>query len=89
MVLSVVDLAITQSNFETISGSNSLSTLRAVRLLRVFKLAKSWKSFQYLLKTIGDTLQDISIFSILMLLFMYIYALLGMEWFAYKAKFND
>lgn len=35
------------------------------------------------------TIKDITYFSILMFLFLYIYTLLGLELFAYKAKFND
>jgi voltage-dependent calcium channel L type alpha-1D len=36
----------------------------------------------------GNTLKDVSTFSVLMLLFIFIYSLLGMEFFAYKVKFN-
>ena len=42
-----------------------------------------------MLKTILRTLKDISVFSILLFLFMFTYSLLGLELFAYKAKFND
>lgn len=72
-----------------IQGSKAIQALRAFRLLRVFKLAKSWKQFQNLLKTIGHTLKDISTFSVLLFLFIFTYTILGMEWFAYKAKFNS
>ena len=34
------------------------------------------------------TLKDITHFSVLMLIFMFIYSLLGMEMFAYRIKFN-
>ena len=42
-----------------------------------------------LLKTIGNTLKDISNFSVLLFLFLYTYSLLGMELYAYKVKFNE
>lgn len=71
------------------SGGGAISALRAFRLLRVFKLAKSWKKLQQLLKTIAATLNDISIFSILLLLFMFTFSLLGMDLFGHKAKFNS
>lgn len=35
------------------------------------------------------TLKDITNFSVLMLIFMFIYSLLGMEMFAYRIKFNS
>lgn len=34
------------------------------------------------------TLQDVSTFSLLLFLFIFIYTLLGMEWFAYKIKYD-
>ena len=62
--------------------------MRAFRLLRIFKLAKSWRKFKYLLKTIGETLKDISTFSILLFLFIFTYTILGMETFADKVKLD-
>ena len=60
-----------------------LSAMRAFRLLRIFKLATAWKKFRDLLKTVWKTLKDISTFSIFISLFTFIYALIGMELFAY------
>ena len=57
-------------------------------MIRVFKLAKSWKKFHNLLKTMGRTLKDISTFSILLFLFMFTYSLLAMELYANKVKFG-
>ena len=37
----------------------------------------------------ASTLRDVSTFSILLFLFIFIYALLGLELFAFKAKFNE
>jgi voltage-dependent calcium channel L type alpha-1D len=67
----------------------AITTFRTFRLLRLFKLARSWVQLRNLLKTMGTTLIDISHFTIILFLFMYIYSLLGMELFAYKAKFDD
>ena len=41
------------------------------------------------LKTISTSLKEVSSFSILIFLFIYIYTLLGLELFAFKAKFNE
>ncbi len=44
VIISTVDIAITYSGLQTEGGgSGAISALRAFRLLRVFKLAKSWK----------------------------------------------
>jgi len=52
-------------------------------------LARSWKSFRELLEKIVITLKDIRNFAVLMLIFMFIYTLLGMELYAYRVIFND
>jgi len=63
-----------------------LDAIRAFRLLRIFKLATSWKNFYDLLKTVWKTLKDISTFTIFIALFIFIYALIGMECFALSCK---
>lgn len=70
------------------AAAGAMSALRALRLLRVIKLARHWKAFQLILYKMIKSLIDISNFSILLLLFMYIAALLGMEMFAYSAFFD-
>ena len=65
-----------------------ITALRGFRLLRIFKLAKSWKRFEILIETLGRTLADIAIFSILLFLVIFTFTLLGLELFAWKAKFN-
>lgn len=69
-------------------SKGAVTVLRSFRLMRIFKLAKQWKRLDHLLKTIARTLNDIGTFSILMLLFLFSFALLGMELFANKVKFD-
>lgn len=40
-------------------GGGAISSLRAVRLLRVFKLARSWTSFRDLLAKMIETISEI------------------------------
>jgi len=61
---------------------------RIFRLLRVFKLAKSWETFNFFLKTIANTLVKISSFTILLVLFCFMYAMVGLELFANKLRFD-
>ena len=82
VVSNIVDIFVHAFN-GTESGS-SITALRGFRLIRVFKLAKTWKKFGNLLKTIATTMVDISTFSVLLFLFMFSYSLLGMELFAYE-----
>ena len=58
-------------------------------MLRVFKLARSWTTFRELLHTIVLTVKQIGTFSILLLIFMLIFTLLGMELFGHRVKLDD
>ena len=70
-------------------GGGAISALRAIRLLRVFKLARSWTSFRELLEKIVITIKDITNISVLMMLFMLIFSLVGSEMYGYKVMYND
>lgn len=65
-----------------------VTALRGFRLLRIFKLARSWKRFELLLETMSNTLKDVASFSIVLFLYIFIFTLLGMELFAYRAKLD-
>lgn len=86
VTLSIVDVSLSYSTpqDDINNGRGAISAFRAFRLLRVFKLAKSWRRLKLLLQTIARSLKDISSFSVLLFLLMFIYILLGMEIFAQK-----
>tara|TARA_B110000305_G_C18779097_1_gene333137 strand:+ start:56 stop:331 length:276 start_codon:yes stop_codon:yes gene_type:complete len=63
--------------------------MRALRLLRIFKLARDWKSFREILERMIITVIDISNFTILMMIIIFIYTLLGLELYAYRVKFDS
>ena len=88
VILSFVDMIITATS-ENSRTSSSLSAMRGFRLLRVFKLARSWTSFREILAKIFITMKDVSYFSLLLLMFMLIFTLLGMELFGSKVKFEN
>ena len=78
--LSLFDLAITL----TAGGDNSggfITVLRGFRMLRIFKLVKSWTTLQQLLKTIINSMSSISNLAVLSLLFMFVYSLIGKQFF--------
>ena len=66
-----------------------MNAFRALRLLRMIKLARIWKAFQEILRRIRQSLIDVSNFTFILFLFMFIYALLGMELFANKVFFDE
>ena len=87
VIISLIDWTI--SRIPSINAGSALNAFRALRLLRMMKLSKSWKALAEILRKTGKSLKDISNFSLLLILFMYIFALLGMELFAFAALINE
>ena len=83
VIISLIDW--TLSRIPGIDAGSALNAFRALRLLRMMKLSKSWAALADILRKTGQSLKDISNFSLLLILFMYIFALLGMELFANNA----
>ena len=88
VVISVVELFLKHANVGFSSGG-AISVFRAVRLLRVFKLARSWTSFRDILEKMLVTAKEIRTFAILLLIFILVFALLGMELYGHRVKFNN
>lgn len=70
------------------SGSRGgVSALRAFRLFRIFKLFRTG-NLRVLLDSIAYTMGTIGNYVVLLSLFIYVYSLLGMQFFAGKLRFN-
>ena len=78
VILSCIEVVLFYSGIVG-DGGSAISAFRAFRLLRIFKLAKKWPEVRKLMNTIFLCLKDVSYFSVLLLLFMFIYTLIGME----------
>ncbi|XP_072402636.1 muscle calcium channel subunit alpha-1 isoform X6 [Diabrotica undecimpunctata] len=63
-----------------------ISVLRCVRLLRVFKVTKYWRSLSNLVASLLNSIQSIASLLLLLFLFIVIFALLGMQVFG--GRFN-
>jgi len=70
-------------------NASSISAFRGFRLFRVVKLARTWQSLNLLLNSIAHTVATIGNFTVLLALLMYVYALLGMQFFSGKLRFDD
>lgn len=68
---------------------SSLSVLRAFRLLRIFKIIKSWDSLRLLLSTVLSSLTAITNLGVLIALFLFISALLTKQFFAEELYNSD
>ncbi|CAL4063472.1 unnamed protein product, partial [Meganyctiphanes norvegica] len=60
---------------------SGLSVLRGMRLLRVLKLAQSWKTMRVLLSIIISTLGALGNLTFVLLIIIYIFAVIGMQLF--------
>jgi len=69
-------------------GKGGISALRTFRLFRLFKLAKASKNLQILLHKMLVTFAQMGNFGLLLVMFNYIFALLGMQFFANKLHFH-
>merc|ERR1719288_471236 len=58
-----------------------LSVLRCIRLLRAFKVTRYWASMGNLVKSLVNSIASINALLVLLILFIFIFALLGMQIF--------
>ena len=87
MIVSFVDLIVEKISDKD-TGAGALTAFRTTRLFRILKFARS-KDLSILIKAINSTLQDLSYFSLLLILYIFTMSILGMELFAYKVKVNN
>jgi len=70
------------------SNSGTFSALRGARLFRLFKLARSWKDMRKILNTLAVALGSLWSLAIVWVMFMYMCALLGMQFFGGLFRFT-
>ena len=71
------------------TGYDAIQALRVFRLLRVFKLAKVWPQFNYILLTVFKTMKKVGPFFVLVLIFQFSYTILGLELFSRELSFDQ
>lgn len=64
------------------SDGGNFTVLRGFRLLRIFKIVRSWTSLRKLLQTVIASFPAIANLGLLTFLFLFIYALVGKQFFA-------
>ena len=68
--------------------TNYFQIVKSIRLTRVFKLARSWTSFNYFLNTLGRTINKMASFGLILMVFMLIAAKFGQGIFAQKIRYD-
>eukprot|EP00755_Sulcionema_specki_P039239 Sspe_Gene.24208::Locus_9544_Transcript_1_1_Confidence_1.000_Length_4909::g.24208::m.24208/K04851/CACNA1D; voltage-dependent calcium channel L type alpha-1D len=81
VIVSLLELFLT-------SVSTNISVFRALRLLRVFKLMKNFKSLRGLVRVILKAVSDTGYLNLIMLLYLFIVALIGMQLFGGRFDFD-
>jgi len=61
---------------------------RIFRVVRIFKLARTWPRLEFFLTTMVNTISNVGSFGILLSIFIFMYAILGMEVLSYKVRLN-
>ncbi|KAG9271502.1 sodium channel protein type 2 subunit alpha-like [Astyanax mexicanus] len=79
----IVSLSLMELGLANISG---MSVLRSFRLLRVFKLAKSWPTLNMLIKIIGNSMGALSNLTLVLAIIIFIFAVVGMQLFGKSYK---
>uniref|UniRef100_A0A914GZG4 Voltage-dependent calcium channel type A subunit alpha-1 n=1 Tax=Globodera rostochiensis TaxID=31243 RepID=A0A914GZG4_GLORO len=85
----IVGSAIEVIYSELKGGSFGISVLRALRLLRIFKLTSYWLSLRNLVRSLLHSMRSIISLLFLLFLFIVIFALLGMQLFGGKFNFQN
>ncbi|RLO05257.1 hypothetical protein DYB28_000251 [Aphanomyces astaci] len=88
IVAGIIEFFIDPPRFVDGTPGNT-SPIATFRLIRALKLVRSWKSLNRLLVAIMDAMGEILNFLFFLIMFIYIYALLGMELFATKFQFDS
>ncbi|KAM3607372.1 uncharacterized protein V6R79_006523 [Siganus canaliculatus] len=78
VTLSLVDLLF--------SSEAGMAMLRSFRLLRVFKLAKSWPTLNTLIKIIGNSVGALGNLTLVLAIIVFIFAVVGMQLFGKSYK---
>ncbi|XP_078519331.1 sodium channel protein type 5 subunit alpha-like isoform X2 [Lissotriton helveticus] len=73
VILSLMELGL--------ASMGNLSVLRSFRLLRVFKLAKSWPTLNTLIKIIGNSVGALGNLTLVLAIIVFIFAVVGMQLF--------
>ncbi|NXC51654.1 SCN5A protein, partial [Aleadryas rufinucha] len=89
VTLSLIELSFPKGkNKKESQKGGTLSVLRSFRLLRVFKLAKSWPTLNTLIKIIYNSLGALSNLTLVLAIIIFIFAIVGMQLFGKKYDLN-
>lgn len=74
---SLIDIGIGASGHQ----SSSLNVLRSLRVIRMFRLARTWKRLGNLLQVVANSVKSLAYLAVILVLYLVIFALAGMQIF--------
>ena len=86
VVISLIELFLKETGL--LGKSSGVSALRLFRVFRVFKLARSWTSLNNVIRTVMVTMVESVNFALLLFLAIYIFTLVGMQFFSTYFRFD-
>lgn len=93
-IIEVATVVVGLSNFiyteidDSNNSDNFMKAVRALMLLRIVKVMNFFKSIKLIMKTIRQTIWKMIDFLIVIIIFMFVLALIGMQLFAYRVRFD-
>ena len=81
VILSIIEITVLNDGNNAISAFRTVRIFRTFRVLRVARLLRALKSMQEIISVIGRSISSFMYLAMLLVLFMFIYALLGIQLF--------
>ena len=88
VILSIVEISFV-NNSNAVSAFRTIKIFRTFRVLRVARLLRAMNSMQVIINVLMKSLSSFIYLAFLLLLFIFIYSLLGMQTFGGKFNFQD
>jgi hypothetical protein len=88
-VLEVVLAFVDGRSLDNMSTAGVFAVFRIFRTFRIFKLINNWKSLRILLTTAVKVIKDMRYFVVILLVYLCVASLLGMQLFAYRMRFYE
>src|SRR3546814_602864 len=91
VIASIIEMAISPPPIlgGTASNGGAFTAARILRIARVVKLTREWKGTNRLFESLAKSASEIWNFGLLLFIFVYTYALLGMSLFANRLRFDE
>ena len=89
VILSIVELVFLSDGSSSLSAFRTVRIFRTFRVLRVARLLRTLQSMQVIISVISRSISSFVYIALLLLLFVFIYSLLGMQIFGGRFNFDD